>query len=90
MRRSALAVALLLATAPLASANEVVPEVKPDLRAVDVAAPSVREGAVVIPARAEHRTTTSRTAQTEGMSTTTLVILGLALVGAIVILAAVL
>ena len=90
MRRSAFAVALLLATAPVASATEIAPDVKPDLRAAEVSAPSIREGIVVAPARSEARSTTAVAVQEGRMSTTTWVILGLAAVGAIAILAAVL
>jgi hypothetical protein len=88
MRRSVLAVAILLATAPVASATEAMPDVKPDLRAVEVAAPSVRTVVVVAPARAEVRTTETRTLVQR--STTTTVILVLAVIGAIAILASVL
>ena len=90
MRRTALAVALLLATAPVARAEGPATDVKPDLRAVEVAAPSVREDVVVAPARVDARSTTAATVQERRMSTTTWVILGLAAVGAIAILAAVL
>ncbi len=57
MRRSALAVALLLATAPVARATEVTPATGPELRVVEVAAPSIRKDVVVAPARAEARST---------------------------------
>ena len=89
MRRSALAVALLLATAPVAHATEVTPEVKPELRAVEVATPSIRQDVMVAPARAEARN--SRAAAVQGrMSTTTIVILVLAVIGALVLVGAVL
>ena len=90
MRYSALAVALLLATAPVVSATEVTRDVKPDLRAAEVSAPSIREGVVVVPARSETRSATAATVQERRMSTTTWVILGLAVIGAIAVLAAVL
>lgn len=53
MRRSALAVALLLATAPVAGATEITPDAKPELRAVEVAVPQIRKQIAVAPARAE-------------------------------------
>ena len=90
MRRSALAVALLLASAPVAGATEITPDVRPALRAVEVAAPSIRKDVTVAPTRAVTNAKTKRAAQFEGMSTTTVVILVLAIVGAIAVLAAVL
>ena len=90
MRHSAFAVALLLAAAPVASATEVTPDVRPDVRAAAVSAPSIREGVVVVPARSEGRSTPAATAPEGRMSTTTWVLLGLAAVGAIALLAAVL
>ena len=53
MRRSALAVVLLLAAAPIAGATEITPEVKPELRAVEVAVPAIRKQVVVAPAHAD-------------------------------------
>ena len=90
MRRSALAVALLLATAPVAGATEISPEVKPELRAVEVATPTIRKQLNVAPARAEEVRKVRTSAVQEGMSTTTIVILVLAAIGAIAVLAAVL
>ncbi len=46
MRRITFAVALLLATAPMARAETPVPTVQPDLQVVQVAAPTVRQDAV--------------------------------------------
>ena len=88
MRRSALAVALLLATAPVAGATEITPEARPEMRAVEVAAPSIRTDLVVAPARSETRSTDTATVRQR--STTTTVILVLAVIGAIAVLAAVL
>lgn len=88
MRHSVLAVALLLATAPIAGATEITPETKPEMRVVEVAAPSVRTNVAVAPAHAEARTTKPAAAQQ--MNTTTLVILVLAVIGALVIIGAVL
>lgn len=88
MRRSAFAVALLLATAPIASATEIVPEVRPEMRVVEVAAPTIRQDAVVKSAVVENRKATKAT--TQRMNTTTLVILVLAVIGALVVLGAVL
>ena len=55
MRRSALAVALLLATAPVAGATEITPEVKPEMRAVEVAVPSIRKDVVIAASQVETR-----------------------------------
>lgn len=88
MRRSVLAVALLLATAPIAGATEITPETKPEMRVVEVAAPSIREDVAVAPERAEARTTKS--AAVQQMNTTTLVILVLAVIGALVVIGTVL
>lgn len=88
MRRSAFAVALLLATAPIASATGIVPEVRPEMRVVEVAAPTIRQDAVVKSAVVENRKATKAT--TQRMNTTTLVILVLAVIGALVVLGAVL
>lgn len=79
MRRSTLAVALLLATAPLAHATEVTPDVKPELRAVEVSAPSIRTDIVVAPARAEARSAKAATVQQ--MSLTTILIIALVVIG---------
>ena len=87
MRRTAFAIALLLATAPLASATEIVPEVKPEMRAVEVAAPTIRQDAVVKANVVETRKATTATVQR--MNTTTIVILVLAAIGVLAILAAI-
>lgn len=79
MRRTMLAVALLLATAPLAQATEITPNVKPQLRAVEVAAPSVRTDVIVAPARAEAPKTKAATVQQ--MSLGTILIVALVVIG---------
>ncbi len=56
MRRSALAVALLLATAPLVDATENARDIQPELRVVEAPAPTIRPAALVAPALAEART----------------------------------
>jgi hypothetical protein len=78
--------ALLLATAPMASATNVMPEIKPEMRVVEAAAPSIRQEAVVQAAVAENRKATTRTVQR--MNTTTIIIIVLAVIGAIVVLGA--
>ncbi len=88
MRPATFAVALLLATAPMARAETPVPAVQPDLQVVEVAAPMVRQEAVPVAAVAEARKATTRTAQQ--MNTTTIVILVLAVIGALVVLTGVL
>ncbi|CAN5705786.1 hypothetical protein BH23GEM5_BH23GEM5_13450 [soil metagenome] len=79
MRRTTLAVALLLATAPLAQATEITPDVKPQLRAVEVAAPSIRTDVVVARARAEAPNT--RAATVQQMSLGTILIIALVVIG---------
>ncbi len=86
MRRTTFAVALLLATAPVARAETPVPAVQPNLQVVEVAAPTVRQDAVVQTAVAENRKAMART--TQRMNTTTIVILVLAVIGALVVLSA--
>lgn len=88
MRRTTFAVALLLAAAPAARAETPVPAVQPDLQVVEGAAPTIRQDAVVRQAVVETRKATTRTAQQ--MNTTTLVIIVLAVIGALVVLGAVL
>lgn len=79
MRRTALALALLLATAPVAHATEGTPDVKPELRAVEVAAPNIRTDAVVAPARTEARS--GKAAAVQQLNVTTIVIIALVVVG---------
>lgn len=68
MRRTTFAVALLLATAPMARAETPVPAVQPDLQVVHVAAPTVRQDAVEPTiAKARNEAATKTTAQM-GMS----------------------
>jgi hypothetical protein len=86
MRRTTLAVALLLATAPLAQATEVTPDVKPQLRAVEVAAPSIRTDLVVAPARAEAPSTKAATVQQ--MSLGTILIVALVVIGVLALASA--
>jgi hypothetical protein len=89
MRRTALAIALLLASAPVARAETPVPTVQPDLQVVQTVAPTVRQEAVSVAAAAETRKATTATVQRR-MSTTTIVILALAVIGALVVIGAVL
>ncbi len=84
--RKLLVFALLLATAPMASAADVMPEIKPEIRAVEAAAPTIRQEAVVRTAVAENRKATTRAVQR--MNTTTIIIIVLAVIGAIVVLGA--
>ena len=63
MRRTALAVALLLATAPVARAEGPATDVKPDLRVVETTAPAVRQEAVK-PIRVETEAPAKKTAAT--------------------------
>lgn len=86
MRRSAFAVALLLATAPIASATEVPREVKPEMRAVEVAAPSIRQDVKVAPARGEVRNT--RAATVQQMSLGNIVIIALVVIGILALVSA--
>jgi hypothetical protein len=77
----------------MARAETPVPAVQPDLQVVEVAAPMVRQeavpvAAVPVAAVAEARNATTRTAQQ--MNTTTIVILVLAVIGALVVLTGVL
>jgi hypothetical protein len=81
MRRTTLAVALLLATAPLAQATEITPDVKPQLRAVEAAAPSIRTDVVVAPARAKALNT--RAATVQQMSLGTILIIALVVIGVV-------
>ncbi len=86
MRRTTFAVALLLATAPLAHATEIAPDVKPQLRAVEVAAPSIRTDVVVAAARAEAPNT--RAATVQQMSLGTILIVALVVIGVLALAAA--
>ncbi len=63
MRRSALALVLLLAAAPVANATQVTPGVKPDLRAAEGAAPIIRSDVVPAPARVEAQSIRASTVQ---------------------------
>ncbi len=81
--RKLLVFALLLVAAPAARAEEAP---RPNLQVVEVAAPTVRQDAVVQTAVAENRKATTRT--TQRMNTTTIVILVLAVIGALVVLSA--
>lgn len=82
MRRTAMAIALLLATAPVAGATEITREVKPEVRAVEVAAPSIRQNPVVAPAQAEARDTKTTRATQMDRHTWTIVIIALAVAAA--------
>ncbi len=87
MRRITFAVALLLATAPVARAETPVPAVQPDLQVVQVAAPTVRQDAVEPTiAKARNEATTKATAQM-GMSRNFWVLLVAVGAGALVLLA---
>ena len=83
MRRTTFAIALLLATAPVARAETPVPTVQPDLQVVQTAAPSVRQDPVK---SAVVETRKATTLATQRMNTTTIVILVLAAIGALVVL----
>ncbi len=87
MRRSALVVALLLATAPVANATEVTPNAKPDLRAVEVAAPSIREDIKVAPVRPETRSTKASTVQQVNL--TNVIIIALVVIGILALVSAI-
>lgn len=87
MRRSVLAVALLLATAPIAGATEIPPTAKPELRAVEVAAPAIRKDLAVAPARAEAERGVAAKREIR-IDTTTLVLVVLAAIGVIAIVGA--
>ncbi len=83
MRRTAMAIAVLLATAPVAGATEITPEIKPEVRAVEVAAPTIRQNLVVAPAQAEVRSAKATTRATQmDRHTWTIVIIALAVAAA--------
>lgn len=79
MRPSALALALLLAAAPAAHATEVTPDAKPEMRAVEVAAPKIRTDAVAVPARADARD--AEAAAVQQLNVSTIVIIALVVIG---------
>lgn len=78
MRRTAAALALLLATAPVASATEIIPEAKPEIRVVEGTAPAIRQDIAIAPADA-HSTKAARTAQMDRESWT-IVLVALAVI----------
>ena len=82
MRRTAMALTLLVATAPVAGATEITPEIKPEVRAVQVAAPSIRQNPAVVPAQAEARTAKTTRATQMDRHTWTIVIIALAVAAA--------
>jgi hypothetical protein len=61
MCRPALAVALLLATAPAANATEMTHEIKPDVRTVEPTGPGIREASVPAIAHAGTRSAEAAT-----------------------------
>jgi hypothetical protein len=85
MRRSVFAVALLLATTPRVSATEITPELKPEMRAVEVVTPTIRQDAVVRTAVAETRQTTRTTQQVSIVGD--IILAALAVLGVVFILA---
>ena len=87
MRRTAIALALLLAAAPVAGATEITPEVKPNLQVAETAAPAVRESVVVAPAQTEIRSAeTARTRQMDRESWTIVLVAAAVIVLALLFL----
>ncbi len=82
MRRTVMAIAVLLATAPVASATEITPEIKPEVRAVEVSAPTIRQNLAVMPAHAEARSVKTTRATQMDRHTWTIVIIALAVAAA--------
>jgi hypothetical protein len=81
-----MAFALLLATAPVAGATEITREIKPEVRAVEVAAPSIRQSPVAVAAQAEVRSTKAARATQMDRHTWTIVIIALAVAAAALLL----
>lgn len=80
MRRTATALALLLATAPVAGATEITPEAKPNLQVVEAAAPAIRESVVVAPAHAEARSAETARARQMDRESWTIVLVAAAVI----------
>lgn len=84
MRRTAFVIALLLAAAPAARAENPAAELKPNLQVVEVAAPTVRQDAVE-PVTSERRTEATSKARAQYMTQTTWLLIGALVVAGVII-----
>lgn len=80
MRRTAAALALLLATAPVAGATEITPETKPEIRVVEGTAPAIRQDLAIAPAHADTRSTKAARAAQMDRESWTIVLVALAVI----------
>ena len=88
MTRIALVLSLLFVAAPAASATESGRNLKPELRIVEGAAPAVRQQAPVTPMRTEAQPAKSTRARDIRLDTSTLVVVGLIVLGVVLIASA--
>ena len=85
MTRIALTLGLLLAAAPAVSATESGRDLKPELRVAEGAAPAIRQQTPVAPVQVDARSAKSTRVRDIRLDTSTLVIVGLIVLGVVLV-----
>ena len=88
MTRIALTLGLLLAAAPAVSATESARDLKPELRVAEGAAPAIRQQTPVTPVQVDARSAKSKRARDIRLDTSTLIVVGLIVVGVVLLASA--